>query len=55
MAGKEREQTFKNGDQFGAELVYFSQHILDAAHPGLAFGRTAILKPLKSSPPGRLP
>jgi predicted dehydrogenase len=31
--GKERKETFKRGDQFGAEIVYFSQCILDDTKP----------------------
>jgi predicted dehydrogenase len=33
VEGKERRETFKRGDQFGAELVYFSQCILDDTTP----------------------
>jgi len=33
VAGKERKETFKVGDQFGAELVYFSQCVLDDKTP----------------------
>jgi predicted dehydrogenase len=33
IGGKERKETFKHGDQFGAELVYFSQCILDDTKP----------------------
>jgi predicted dehydrogenase len=33
VAGKERTENFKPGDQFGAQLVYFSQCILDDATP----------------------
>jgi predicted dehydrogenase len=33
VAGKERTETFKRGDQFGAEVQYFSQCILDDTMP----------------------
>jgi predicted dehydrogenase len=33
VKGKQRKETFKRGDQFGAELVYFSLCILDATTP----------------------
>jgi predicted dehydrogenase len=33
LEGEEREEAFKPGDQFGAELVYFSQCILDDTMP----------------------
>jgi predicted dehydrogenase len=33
IQGKERTETFKRGDQFGAELVYFSQCLLDNTKP----------------------
>jgi predicted dehydrogenase len=59
---KERKQTFKRGDQFGAELVYFSQCILDGVTPepggleGTADIRVieAILKSIKSGQAVRL-
>jgi len=61
--GKERKETFKRGDQFGAELVYFSQCILDDTTPepggleGTADIRVieAILKSIKSGQAVRLP
>jgi glucose-fructose oxidoreductase len=63
IAGKERKETFKRGDQFGAELVYFSQCILDdtAPEPGGSEGTAdirvieAILKSIRSSQAVRLP
>ncbi len=61
--GKERKQTFKRGDQFGAELTYFSQCILDDATPepggleGTADIRVteAILKSMRSGRSVRIP
>jgi predicted dehydrogenase len=61
--GKERKETFKRGDQFGAELVYFSQCILDdsAPEPGGLEGTAdirvieAILKSMRSGQAVRLP
>jgi predicted dehydrogenase len=60
--GKERKQTFERGDQFGAELLYFSQCILDDTTPepggreGTADIRVieAILKSIKSGQAVRL-
>lgn len=60
--GKERKETFKRGDQFGAELVYFSQCILDDTTPepggleGTADIRVveAILKSMRSGHAVRL-
>jgi predicted dehydrogenase len=56
VEGRERKQTFKRGDQFGAELAYFSQCILDDTTPepggleGTADVRVieAILKSIRS-------
>ena len=61
--GKERKETFKRGDQFGAELVYFSQCILDDTTPepggleGTADIRVieAILKSMRAGQAVRLP
>jgi predicted dehydrogenase len=61
--GKQRKETYKRGDQFGAELVYFSQCILDDKMPepggleGTADIRViqAILKSIKSGQAVRLP
>lgn len=33
VEGKERKETFKRGDQFGAQLVYFSRCVLDNTKP----------------------
>jgi glucose-fructose oxidoreductase len=63
VEGKERRETFKRGDQFGAELVYFSQCILDDTTPepggleGTADIRVigAILKSIRSGQAVRLP
>ena len=63
VEGKERKQTFKRGDQFGAELAYFSQSILDDTTPepggweGTADIRVidAILTSIKSGRAVRLP
>jgi predicted dehydrogenase len=60
--GKERKETFKRGDQFGAELIYFSKCILDDAtpEPGGAEGTAdlrvveAILKSMRSGQAVRL-
>lgn len=61
--GKERKETFKRVDQFGAELVYFSQCILDdtAPEPGGLEGTAdirvidAILKSMRAGQAVRLP
>jgi predicted dehydrogenase len=61
--GKERKETFKRRDQFGAELVYFSQCILDDTTPepggleGTADVRVieGILKSMRSGQAVRLP
>jgi predicted dehydrogenase len=63
VEGKERKETFKRGDQFGAELVYFSQCILDdtAPEPGGLEGTAdirvieAILTSIRSGRAVRLP
>jgi predicted dehydrogenase len=63
VGGKERKETFKRRDQFGAELVYFSQCILDDTTPepggleGTADIRVigAILKSISSGQAVRLP
>jgi predicted dehydrogenase len=63
VVGKERKESFKRGDQFGAELVYFSQCILDDTTPepggleGIADIRVidAILKSIRSGRAVRLP
>ena len=63
VSGKERKETFKRGDQFGAELLYFSQCILDDTTPepggleGTADIRVieAILKSIRSGQAVRLP
>jgi predicted dehydrogenase len=62
VEGKERKETFKRLDQFGAELVYFSQCILDNTTPepggleGTADIRVieAILKSMRSGHAVRL-
>jgi predicted dehydrogenase len=62
VEGKEQKETFKRGDQFGAELVYFSQCILDDTTPepggweGTADIRVieAILKSIRSGQAVRL-
>jgi glucose-fructose oxidoreductase len=61
--GKERKQTFKRGDQFGAEVAYFSQCILDdtTPEPGRLEGTAdirvigAILQSMRSGKAVRLP
>jgi predicted dehydrogenase len=63
VEGKERKETFKPGDQFGAELVYFSRCILDDTTPepggleGTADIRVieTILKSIRSGQAIRLP
>jgi predicted dehydrogenase len=63
VKGKQRKETFKRGDQFGAELVYFSQCILDDTTPepggleGTADIRVidAILRSIRSGQAVRLP
>jgi predicted dehydrogenase len=63
VKGKERKETFQPGDQFGAELMYFSQCIIDDAvpEPGGSEGTAdirvieAILKSIRSGQAVRLP
>jgi glucose-fructose oxidoreductase len=63
VSGKERKETFRRGDQFGAELLYFSQCILEgtAPEPGGLEGTAdirvveAILNSIRSGQAVRLP
>ena len=63
VSGKERKEVFPHGDQFGAELLYFSRCILDDTTPepggveGTADIRVieAILKSIRSGRTVRLP
>jgi predicted dehydrogenase len=49
VGGKARKEIFKRGDQFGAELVYFSRYVLDdvAPEPG-GFEGTADLRVIEA-------